>query len=132
MPNVCAYKSSTEGRVLISQVCLFLFAQTLITHSQGPGLAWWRQTMEVVTETIEIQPKFMGQVPCAPLKSVCEADAPPNFFMFLFPARSALSLHRQPERSFWNANPIMSLSMNPFHGSTLLCRTQGRLNQPTV
>lgn len=86
MPNVCAYKSSTEGRVLISQVYIFLFAQTLITHSQGPGLAWWRQTMEVVTETIEMQPKFMGQVPCAPLKSVCEAGAPQTFLYVSIPS----------------------------------------------
>lgn len=56
---------------------------------------------------------------------------PKLFFMFLFPARSALSLHRQPERSFCNANSIMSLSMNPFHGSTLLCGTQCPLNEPT-
>lgn len=130
-PYACAHDSSTEGRVLdITGMSLSYCTNPDPFPGSRPSTSLY--TMEVITMPTESQPKVMGQVPCSPpslspSRILGRQVLPKLFFMFLFPACSSLSLHRQPERSFWNTNPIMSLSMNPFHGSTLLCGTQGPL-----
>ena len=61
--------------------------------------------MEFVIETTEIQPKFMGQVPCAPLKSLCEAGAPQAFLYVSIPSTFSSLIAQAARKIFLECKP---------------------------